>query len=429
MTSGIDRQTARRALEALRNGVPNKDAVSLLGCNQLKAEKQFGDLLTAAVAQERPYSNSLGMLISGDFGAGKSHLLSYLESQAVSQGFVCSRIVISKETPLYRLDRVFKSAVDNGRIPNQTGQLMEEIGNRLDPRSDEYERFFQWADSENNGISRIFPASLVVHEKSDDTELHSKIRAFWSGDRIKGSEIKDGLRQVGQLQSFNFKAPKAGELAVSRLKFASELIKGAGYPGWVVLLDEIELVASYSLLQRARSYAELARWLGKLTDERYPGLVVVCTVTEDYVSRILEPSGKNDHDYVGPRLRARSDDTVAARAESGMRSLERDATHLEPLTDEGVNGTIEQLRRVYSAAYDWDAPSGRTLARDTGYQARMRYKIRAAINEWDLQRLFPGVSPETVDTEFQYDYGEIPELEDNTLVEEERDESSGDLGV
>ncbi len=421
MTSDIDQQTARRALEALRNGVPNKGAVSLLGCNQPIAEKQFGDLLTAAVAQDQLQSNSLGMLISGDFGAGKSHLLSYLESQAVSQGFVCSRIVISKETPLYRLDRVFKSAVDNGRIPNQTGQLMEELGNRLDPRSDEYERFFRWADFENNGLSRMFPASLVVHERSDDPELHSKIRAFWSGDRIKVSEIKDGLRQVSQLQNFNFKAPKAGELAASGLKFASELIKGAGYPGWVVLLDEIELVGSYSLLQRARSYAELARWLGKLTDEQYPGLVVVGTVTADYVGRILEPSGKNDHDYVGPRLRARSDDAVAARAEAGMRSLERDATLLEPLTDEGVNGTIEQLRRVYSAAYDWDAPPAGVTARGGGYQARMRYKIRAAINEWDLQRLFPGASPETVDTEFQYDYGEIPELDEGPKVDEERE--------
>ena len=55
------------------------------------------------------------MLISGDFGSGKSHLLTHLEQQALSQGFVCSKVAISKETLLYDLGKVLKSAVDNGR--------------------------------------------------------------------------------------------------------------------------------------------------------------------------------------------------------------------------------------------------------------------------------------------------------------------------
>lgn len=417
MTSGIDRQAARRALEALRNGVPNNDAVSLLGCSQPKAEAQFRDLLAAAVNPEQPPETSLGMLIEGEFGTGKSHLLSYLEREALSRGFVCSKIAISKETPLYSLEKVFKSAVDNGRLPDQKGQLMEELGHKLQPDTPEYARFFVWANTQDNAVSRMFAASLMVHERSEEPELESEIRAFWSGDRISVSRIKNGLGAVGQRQNYNFKAPKQSELPGMRLRFALELIKGAGYKGWVVLLDEIELVGSYSLLQRGRSYGELARWLGKVAAETYPGLVTVGTVTEGYTMNNLGASGKNDRDYVGPRLRARSEDIVAARAESGMRCLEREITALEPPTDEGVNSTIERLRQVYSVAYDWNAPPAAATARGVGYQARMRYKIRAAINEWDLQRLFPGASPETVDTEFQYDYGEIPELEEEPNVD------------
>ena len=41
------------------------------------------------------------------------------------------------------------------------------------------------------------------------------------------------------------------------MRFVLELVKAAGYRGWIVLIDEIELVANYSVLQRARSYAEL----------------------------------------------------------------------------------------------------------------------------------------------------------------------------
>ena len=41
----------------------------------------------------------------------------------------------------------------------------------------------------------------------------------------------------------------------------------------------------------------------------------------------------------------------------------------------------------------------------------MRYKVRAAINEWDLLRLCPNARPETEGTEFSTGYEEVPELE------------------
>ena len=70
--------SCRRALEALRNGVPNREAVQLLGCTQPQAESQFQDLLKRASDPIEPPAGALGMLVSGDFGTGKSHLLSPL---------------------------------------------------------------------------------------------------------------------------------------------------------------------------------------------------------------------------------------------------------------------------------------------------------------------------------------------------------------
>ena len=135
--------TYRRALEALRSGVPNQEAVKVLGCNQPQAENQFTTLLRQSADQQNPPSSSLGMLVSGGFGAGKSHLLSYLEHQALSQGFVCSRVAVSKETPLYDLGKVFRSAADQGRMPGRSGQLMEEIGLALHDNPETYPRFIQ----------------------------------------------------------------------------------------------------------------------------------------------------------------------------------------------------------------------------------------------------------------------------------------------
>ena len=405
--------TCRRALEALRNGVPNGEAVKILGCNQPEAESRFAELLDQVEGKETPPSGALGMLVSGDFGSGKSHLLTYLEQQALSRGFVCSKVAISKETPLYDLGKLFKSAVDNGRMPNRAGRLIEELGQALKPDSEEYAAFFHWADdTKANGLSRMFPASLKVHERSNDLELNSEVENFWAGDRIYISRVKGGLRQIGQLQYYSFRAPRAAELPPQRLRFLIELIKAAGYKGWVVLLDEIELVGSYSLLQRGRSYAELARWLGQVSSEPYPGLVTVGTVTEDFHSVVISPSGeKKDQDLVGAKLPTTRYKDMVDRAETGMRLLELECIPLNPPTGIEIRETVEKLRQIYSDAYDWNAPALQEESRGAGYQNRMRYKVRASINEWDLLRHYPDYRPETEGDEFRHTYEENVDLE------------------
>ena len=158
----------------------------------------------------------------------------------------------------------------------------------------------------------------MIYEKFDDLELSNEIIWFWSGERIPVKRVRDGLRHIGQIQSYPFRAPLARELPPQRTRFLLELIKAAGYCGWVVLMDEIELVANYSILQRARSYAELARWMGQAADDRYPGLVFVGTVTADFASVVLDE--KEDRDRAAPRLRARGreiDNLAADRGGNG----------------------------------------------------------------------------------------------------------------
>ncbi len=387
--------------------------MKILGCNQPQAESHFADLLTR-VTDANPPAEALGMLVSGDFGAGKSHLLTHLEHQALSRGFVCSKVAISKETPLYDLGKVFKSAVENGRIPGHSGRLIEELGQSFKPDSQAYAAFFEWANkaAHNGLLSQVFPASLIVYERSRDLGLNDEIEAFWAGDRIKVSRVKDGLREIGQLQNYSFRAPKAVELPPQRLRFVTELIRGTGFKGWVILLDEIELIGSYSLLQRGRSYAELARWMGKAINEPYPALVTVGTVTDDFASAVISPDGaKKDRDYIGPKLAASKHKDIAARAETGIRLLERKCTPLTSPTETDVRETVERLRKIYSTAYDWNAPALQGETGGAGYQNRMRYKVRASINEWDLLRLYPGSSPEIVGTEFHPGYEENADLE------------------
>lgn len=412
-----DRIAKRQALEALRSGVPNRQAVRLLGCDQPAAETRFTDMLTGG-----PEHETRGLLISGGFGTGKSHLLTHFEHLALSRDFVCSKVAISKETPLYDLGKVFASAMESGRLPDRQGRFIEELAEGMDVDSDAYRDFARWAKgaADNNHLNAMLPASLKVHEESDDDELKSEVESFWAGDKLRVARLRGGLRDIGRLRSYSFRAPKAADLPAQRLAFAVELIKGAGYSGWVVLLDELELVGSYSILQRGRAYAELARWMGK-TRDRYPGLVVAATVTDDFAAAIISPDGdKKDRDYIEPRLQNSIRYRTNARdAKSGMDILERRALPLDTPSDEQVAQTMGRLRQLYSDAYGWIAPPiTDARAGGPGSQARMRHKVRAAINEWDLRRLRPGAQPDTEIRDYAPTYEEDPSLEPDLLPDD-----------
>ena len=172
-------------------------------------------------------------------------------------------------------------------------------------------------------------------------------------------------------------------------------------------------MGSYSILQRGRSYAEVARWMGRVQGESYPGLIVIGAVTEDFAAAIISPDGqKKDRDYVRPRLEQHARyAALGARAESGMRLLEQSCVALDPPSDDDVKATMETLRRLYRRAYDWEPPIHDATAGGAGFRGRMRYKVRTAINEWDLRRLHATYQPDTEIERFATPYAENTDLE------------------
>ncbi len=401
----------RRAIEALRNGVPNRDAVRVLGCGQTAATERFRRQLVEAKRAAGDERQAKGMLVAGDFGSGKSHLLEYLKHLALEANFVSSLIVISKETPLYDPAKIYAAAVESAVVPGVTGQAIHEIALRLRPETASYAQFFQSVNREESDISALFPATLLLHERlNNDPEMLENIRGFWAGDKLPVADLRAGLRQIGQAAAYHLRAVPMKVLALQRFKFAAGLAMAAGYAGWVFLIDEVELIGRYSRLQRAGSYGELARWLGQLETEQYPGVTAVATITDDFALKVLQEKG--DSDYVVPYLESRDSDqyrALAGRAARGIRIIEREAVKLTPPDNEVLKQTSEALKEIHGQAYGWSPPAARSVP--PSLRRAMRSYVRRWINEWDLYRLYPGASLDTVETEMKIDYAEIPELE------------------
>jgi hypothetical protein len=385
----------RRALEALRNGVPNRDAVSALGSNQRKAESSVLERLSSVATSAKEGKQVSGLLIAGGFGTGKSHLLDYLELLAVADNFVCSRVVISKETPLFDPAKVYLAAIDGAVVPGLSGEAIREIALRLQPKGRRYADFFEWANSPASGLSDLFKATILLHERlNNDPELVDQITSFWSGERLAVSRIRQGMKQINCSGMYSLKPVHVKDLALQRFIFASRLILAAGYSGWVLLIDEVELVGRYSRLQRGRSYAELARWMGRVEGEVYPGLTAVAAITDDFGLAVLQE--KSDRDIVGAKLRGKSTDeyiALAGRAETGMRLIEREALTLEPPDESALAHTYQRLKEIHSEAYGWDPPEIQTAV--TSMRRAMRSYVRRWVNEWDLKRLYPGAEIST----------------------------------
>lgn len=404
----------RRALEALRNGVPNRDAVRVLGCNQSEVERRFLGQLASVESALQEECQVPGLLIAGGFGTGKSHLLEYLEHVALSKGFVCSRVVISKETPLYDPAKVYAAAIEAAVVPELNGQAIKEIAHRLQPDSQRYAELFQWVNRDDSGVSTLFPATLLLHERlRNDLEMIEEITGFWSGEKMPIKRVRDGLRQIGQTAAYVLKAVSVRELALQRFSFAARLILGAGYKGWVLLIDEVELIGRYSLLQRGKSYAELVRWMGKIEDRQHPGLTAVAAITDDFALAVLREKG--DRDSVGPKLHAKGTDefmALAARAEAGMRIIEREAVILSPPNQLTLEHTYKQLKEIYRDAYGWSPPD--FIPPEWSTRKAMRSYVRRWINEWDLKRLFPGQDVRIEEREVRPGYEEDRGLEQDS---------------
>jgi len=413
----IDEQVRnRRAIEALRNGVPNRDAVTVLGCNQPEIEDKFRQQLQNIKQAIANGGKNEGMMIAGDFGSGKSHLLEYLMHLALDNNFVCSKIVISKETPLFDPAKFYRAAAEAAIVPGKRGSAMTEIATALKFNSQPYADFYQWIH-QKAGLNLRFAATLFLYERmSNDPELSNRIIRFWSGDKIGSGEIKKYLKACREPVTYKIDNISSKELAWQSFKFAARLIIAAGYAGWVLLIDEAELIGRYSLMQRAKSYAELARWMGRLEDSNYTGLTTVFAITEDFQSKILE--GNDDFEKVPGRLRAKgteSDLLLASQAERGMRVIQKESNEiilLKAPDKEMLGQTYEKVQSIHAKAYEWDPPPVQSIESMTA--TRMRQYVKGWITEWDLKRLDPGYNPKIEVAKLEQDYTEDKNLEVET---------------
>jgi hypothetical protein len=325
--------------------------------------------------------------------------------------------VVSKETPLHDPVKVFRAAADCAVVAGRHGSAIAEAAAELDVQGPAYAELLRWAMSPAADLNGRFAASLLLYAKirDQDPEFADALVRFWSGDPISATELRRRLKAVGEGTVMLTPVPLR-VLGEQRLRFAARLMTAAGCAGWLVLFDEVELIGRYSVMQRAKSYAEIARWVRGIHDA--PGLPIaaVLAMTDDFEAAVI--TGKKDRENIPAKLRDKQSpeaSELATRAGLGMRIIDREMTLLIPPDAAELDRTYARLKELHGAAFGWTPPDIAGLERLGA--TRMRQYIRAWINEWDLLRLDPEFQPQTEALDLDTDYRENTDLEG--VLEEE----------
>ena len=400
---------ARRVVEGLRAGVPNRHVVTALGCLQPEVEGRFRRMMEATQQNITTGPCPRGMVLEGEFGSGKSHVLEYLQHLALDANFICSRIVISKETPLYHPVRLFYSAIESAVVPNKQGEVFAEIAGECDVWTPRYKELVAWANNPENQVDSRFAATLLLYERmSSDAELGHRMARFWTGDPIGVGDLKKYLQEAGFGGQYTFGRVSATDLALQRFQFASRLMQAAGYAGWILLIDEAELIGRYSVTQRAKSYAEVARLMNMIEGQMLPGLGTVMALTNDFREEILEKKG--DSVIMLEKLRSKQTDVdrvLADKAEKGMGLLKSQRIPLGHPSFDTIQEVHQIVRGLHLKGHGWhmwENTSEHSVENVPGQS--MRKHVKSWVTEWDFLRLYPGEECEIETSSWKPSYEE-----------------------
>jgi hypothetical protein len=401
----------QRAMEALRSGVPNRDVVKVLGSHQPNLEGNFRRLLQQMSTQAPQGIPTKGLVIEGGFGSGKSHLLKALQHVALEQNFVCSPIVISKETPFYNVATLFRSAINDALVPGKQGDALTEVAGDLNFQSPQYDELYDWVHRKEQGCDSRFAATLYLYERMiNDPELSHRMIRFWAGDPLSNGQLKKYLQGCAPEIPYIFDKLSVQDLAWHRFQFVSRLMMAAGYKGWILLIDEAEIIGRYSFKQRTKSYVEVARWLGALEDTVCPGISAIVALTDDFQSVVLDEK-QDTHKIEQLCQEAEGGDpaNLAHAALRGIRLIEQESESLIRPYAPMVDTLYEQLRELHGSAYSWSPPPVSAVEKLSS--TRMREYVRGWITEWDLRRLYPEAQLDIEIVDVVQTYEEDQELE------------------
>jgi P-loop Domain of unknown function (DUF2791) len=392
------RRKAITVVESLRAGIPTRNSTRELP----DLRESLTDLIRKDLKQFAKGDRPLGRLAWGPYGQGKTHALTTVEHVALDMGFAVSRVSLNREVSCHHLMNFYSRVASVIRTPDS--KLMGLTKALSSKKAGDLTRS---PIHDDDRYSHLLPSVVLEDYFYSTGEEQDLLYGDLTGNRLSGPELKRIHRgsRGDALPKFetNFRNTQHGSAYFGTM---ADAIAMCGYKGWVLLLDEVELVGRLGKIGRLQAYRNL-NWLLNWTDrpiQRDGDMELFCQNPYPiYTFGVVASSLRNDVWFSGTStLTAKNDraqipevavDKFGSEAGKVMRSFFEQAVSshcptIRPLETANLITLLERLVLLHGTAYAWDARLDvPKLVRSVGSQP-IRTHIRATLEALDMAYLY-----------------------------------------
>lgn len=284
----VSPQRRNEILDALRRGTVPSEGLDVLAVGLDRLAPVFDEELDRVATGAGVFK-----ALRGEYGSGKSFTSRWLAQRAKSRGFAASEVQISEtDTPPHRHQTIYRrlveqlstSAVRMGGfrsvIDSWFFTLEEDVLARGDV--DEHDMAAltiatgELMEQRLGGITRQAPAFAAV--------LRAYLQATNAGDRSQADGLLAWLGgqphvAAGVKRAAGVKGDVDHDAALSFLAGLLTVLRDAGYPGLVVVLDEVETMQRMRSDTRDKGLEALRKFIDDVYEGRFPGLYLMITGT------------------------------------------------------------------------------------------------------------------------------------------------------
>ena len=283
----VSARRRRDIIDALRRGTVPQHGLDVMAVGLTRFEAAIDAELDVAAAGGAGFK-----AVRGEYGSGKTFYARWLIERAKKRGFATAEVQVSEtETPLHRLETVYRRIIENLTTAEAQPSAMREVvdGWFHVLEEDAIEAGADRADdvAVQRGAAALLERRLETVSRSAPAfaaALRGYRKATILGDVVQAEGLLGWLGgQPHVASSVRRAAGVRGELdhfgALGFLQGMLTVLKDSDYRGMVVVLDEVETLQRVRSDVREKSLNSLRQLVDEIDAGRFPGLYLVITGT------------------------------------------------------------------------------------------------------------------------------------------------------
>lgn len=299
MTAMVSARRRREVLDALRRGTVPSNGLDQLAVGLDRFEHEIDAELSAVAG-----GSGVFKAVRGEYGAGKTFFAHWLCDRAQKRGFATAEVQINEiDTPLHKLETVYRRAIESLRTDTIAPSALRPVvdswlftvehdaaGPDGDVSEAAVDALLERRLADVAAKAPVFPMAIRAYRRfvnEGDNDAADGLVAWLGGQPHVAAGVKRRAGIKGDLDHY---------LALGFLRGLLTILRDAGHPGLVLVLDEVETLQRMRSDSRAKALNALRQLMDEVHEGTFPGLYLLITGTPPFFDgrqgvQLLPPLG------------------------------------------------------------------------------------------------------------------------------------------